>query len=54
MEKIKMTLMEKSLFLRAEMDMDESIIDWNNVEIIDDEPIHPQAQEALNLLKKNN
>jgi hypothetical protein len=35
-------------------DMDESIIDWNNVEIIDDEPIHPQAQEALDLLKKNN
>ncbi len=47
MNKIKMTLMEKANFLRAEMDMDESIIDWNNVEIIDDAQLPPAALEAL-------
>ena len=49
MNKIKMTLMEKANFLRAEMDLEKSIIDWDNVEIIDDIQLPPAALEALEL-----
>lgn len=44
-----MTLMEKANFLRAEMDLDKPIIDWDNVEIIDDTQLPPAALEALEL-----
>jgi len=45
MEKIKMTLMEKANYLRAEMDLDKSIIDWDNVEIIEETQAYQEAME---------
>lgn len=47
--------MEKANFLRAEMDLDRPIIDWNNVEIIDDKEYQEakeQNQSKLNLEKE--
>jgi hypothetical protein len=52
MEKIRITQMEKANLLRAEMDLDHLIIDWDNVEVIDEVELPQHLQETLKKLEK--
>jgi hypothetical protein len=48
MDKIKITLEEKANLLRAEMDMDTPIVNWDNIEILDTTGWSKEKIEAYN------